>query len=297
MKKTPKFTLFMVALLVLLLMGLTGCYPVRTGGNVQVSSQCTGICDGNVPSSFNNIPVRSSGGSSQHKLPGYRQGATVFVPQNVSKAGAIVFCPPMTGVQIMYKAWGPYFASQGIILVTIDTTTTFDPVDTRAGEHMAAVNALKNDPGVSGILDTSRIGVCGWSMGGGSTWINASKNNSGLKTAMSFAGHNMTAMNKGYGIKIPVVLFNGATDYTLLGGLGQSEGVYNAVANGVPKIIYVVAMSGHMNWGSPTAGGVDVARVALAFQKTFLHDDGRWAQFLTHRPSGASTWATNISVN
>ena len=41
-------------------------------------------------------------------------GATVYYPVNAQPPfAALVFCPPYTGVQYMYRDWGPFFASHG----------------------------------------------------------------------------------------------------------------------------------------------------------------------------------------
>jgi hypothetical protein len=150
----------------------------------------------------------------------------------------------------------------------------------------------------------------GWSMGGGATWINASKHSGEIITAMTLAGHNMTAwyntdmytmmdpdeLNeymaaRGRNIRIPTLMFNGATDMTILGGMGQSETVYNNIS-GVPKILCVMATKGHFAWSSPNAGGVGVAALALAFEKTYLEGDTRWIPYM-QRPTGVSKWKTS----
>ena len=135
----------------------------------------------------------------------------------------------------------------------------------------------------------------GWSMGGGATWINAAK--SGPKTALTLAGHNATATStasKGASTKCPMLLMNGATDTTILGGLGQSEGVYNNIPSGISKVLYVVALAGHMDWGAPDGLLVpNAGKIALAFQKTYLDGDTRWKAYIKN-PGDASTWKTAL---
>ena len=235
---------------------------------------------------------------SNYNLRGTPGGATVYYPSNAQPPFAgLVFCPPFTGVQYMYRDWGPFFASHGIVLVTMDSRTTMDSVDQRANQQQQVVDVLmaennnRNSP-LYGKLDNSRIGVTGWSMGGGATWISASEKN-GLRTAMSLAGHNLTAVDvdsKGRNIRIPTLIMNGATDVTILGGLGQSIGVYNAIPNNVPKAIYETAGSGHFVWGGPTAAGSAVGELALAFQKTFLEGDTRWARYIKRPTGNVATW-------
>ncbi|MET0343736.1 MAG: hypothetical protein ABW252_22170 [Polyangiales bacterium] len=225
--------------------------------------------------------------NARYNLRSWSAGATVYHPTSGTPPySAIVFCPPFTGSQPMYAAWGPFFASHGIIMVTMDTRTTGDSVDSRAGQQQQVVDLMiKENTGsgpLAGKIDTSRIGVTGWSMGGGATWISASVKQ-GLKTAMSLAGHNMTAINpaaRGGSLKIPTIIFNGSTDATILGGMGQSSGVFRAIPNPTPKVIYEVSTAGHFSWGSPQQASNDVAVLALAFQKAYLDGDLRWTQFI-----------------
>ncbi len=227
-------------------------------------------------------------------------GATVYYPADATPPFAgLVFCPPYSGVQYMYRDWGPFFASHGIVMVTMDSETTLDTVDQRASQQREVLDVLKGENSdrfspLYGKLALDRLGVTGWSMGGGATWIN-SADYSGLKTAMSLAGHNLTAIDpdsRGYNTRIPTLIMNGALDTTYLGGLGQSDGVYNAIPWGVPKVFYEVSSAGHFAWGSPTSASDDVAKIALAFQKTFLEGDIRWADYIRRPAWGASEWAT-----
>ncbi|AJQ93984.1 dienelactone hydrolase family protein [Gynuella sunshinyii] len=216
-------------------------------------------------------------------------GASVYYPTNAEPPfSVLVFTPPLSGTQIMYRAWGPFFASHGIVMVTMDTRTTLDQVDSRARQQKTVLDAMKEEntrmgSPLYGKVATDRLGAVGWSMGGGATWINSAEYD-GLRTAMSLAGHNLTAIDldsKGYGTRCPTILFNGALDVTILGGLGQSDGVYDNIPSGVPKLIYEVVSAGHFSWGTPTQANDYVAELALAFQKTFLDGDLRWADYLT----------------
>ncbi len=225
----------------------------------------------------------------------YRLGihnATVYYPKNAGTVGAMVFTPPFTATQIMFAAWGPWFSSHGIICVTMDTTTVMDTVDQRINQQWKVVQRLKSNPtnrdGTT--LDPNRVGVMGWSMGGGATWGNAGKHSGEVKMAISLAGHNMTAMareTKGYGITCPLLELNGATDYTILGGLGQSETVFRNAKG--PTVLCVTTLGGHFNWGSPSMAGTGVAGLVLAFTKTYLNDDPSWQSQIS-RPISAMTF-------
>ncbi|VUD68888.1 Poly(ethylene terephthalate) hydrolase [Thalassocella blandensis] len=225
-------------------------------------------------------------------------GASVYYPTNATPPFAVlVFTPPLSGTQFMYRDWGPFFASHGIVMVTMDTRTTSDSVDSRASQQADVLDAMKDEntrygSPLRGKIATNRLGAVGWSMGGGATWINSAEYN-GLTTAMSLAGHNLTAINsnsRGRNTRVPTLIMNGALDLTILGGLGQSDGVYSNIPYGVPKVFYEVRSAGHFDWGSPTAANDATAELALAFQKTFLEGDTRWARFITRPIFDVSEW-------
>ncbi len=229
-------------------------------------------------------------------------GATVYYPTD-SKAvppySGLVYCPPYSGTQSMLAAWGPFFASHGIVLVTFDTKSTSDSVDSRAIQQRTIIDALKaentrSESPLIGKLATDRIGAMGWSMGGGATWINSAEY-PGLATAMTLAGHNITALStsaKGGKTKCPTLIMNGAIDKTILGGMGQSSGVYNNIPSDIPKVLYEVSTAGHFSWTSPKAASSSVASIALAFQKTFLDGDTRWAKYIEKPGRSVSIWKT-----
>jgi len=276
------------------------CFFFTAMGLVMVgdaSSTCPSgaICRSDAPGKYSGNGPYST---STFQLTGYTAGATVYYPTNATAPfSSIVFIQPYTGTESMDAAWGPFFASWGFVYVNCGTTTTTDTVDSRATQQANAIAKLKAEntrtgSALKGKLNTSRIGLMGWSMGGGATWINAAT--SGFKSALSLAGHNLTAtstLSKGASTKCPMLLFSGLLDTTYLGGMGQSEGVYSSIPSGIAKIHCQISTAGHMVWGSPTSASTNVAGIALAFQKTFLDGDTRWVSYIA-RPTDASIWNT-----
>ncbi|BFM09663.1 dienelactone hydrolase family protein [Halioxenophilus aromaticivorans] len=215
-------------------------------------------------------------------------GATVYYPEDAKPPYSVmVFCPPYLTQQIGFREWGPFFASHGIVTVLMDTTTIYDQVDSRSDQQAEVLDAMKlehtrRDSPLLGNLDLNRFGVIGWSMGGGASWINSVEYPE-LRSAVTLAGHNQTSLDpdsRGRNTRIPTMIFNGALDTTILGGLGQSDGVYDSIPAGTPKAFYEVASSGHFDWGYPTQANDYVAELALAFQKAYLDGDLRWAPFI-----------------
>ena len=245
-----------------------------------------------------------------HRVGSYRSGfrngpsfggGTIYYPTDVqSNLGGVVMCPGFTALQSSISAWGPFFASHGIVLMTIDTNTVLDPVPSRATALLDALNSLKGEntrPGspLNGKLSADKFGLSGWSMGGGGTWI-ATARNPNLKTAVTLAGHNATGGGAGVSrnSKVPTLMMNGATDVTILGGLGQSSGAYNAIPNTTPKILYEMSCCGHFSWGTPRTNANQSGRYMMAFQKTFLEGQEQYKAVLRQRGSGAAAWRSNI---
>jgi hypothetical protein len=223
-------------------------------------------------------------------------GVTVYYPTDGNNLAGVVMCPGFTALRSSIAGWGPFFASHGIVLVTMDTVTVADLVPQRAQGLANVLRALKaeNNRGgspLNGKMSTDRYGLSGWSMGGGGTWI-ASNRDRSLKTAVTLAGHNMTGGGAGIsrGCTVPTLMMNGATDVTLLGGLGQSEGAYNAIAASTPKILYVMALEGHFSWGGPRVNGNASGRYMMAWQKTYLEGQDQYKAVLRVRGPGSSSW-------
>lgn len=229
-------------------------------------------------------------------------GADVFYPVDAKPPFAYaVYCPPYTATRAAFAAWGPFFASHGIVLATMDSVTIGDYPPQRADgleELMATLRSenKRRDSPLSGKLDEQRGGVLGWSMGGGGVWIDSGKHPE-WKSAVTLAGHNATATGWEASARrstIPTLMLNGATDATILGGFGQSEAAYEAIPDGTPKLLYVFSTLGHFDWGSPGAGLNAVGRYVMAWEKTFLEGDERYRPFLLEEGPFASTWESNL---
>jgi dienelactone hydrolase len=270
-------------------------------GTCCPSGDC--VCRGNAPTRQTierNGPFRYASYSSGFATRGYG-GATIYYPTDAAAPlSAVVMCPGFTARKSSIAAWGPFFASHGIVLMVIDTITTLDQVVQREDQLLAALAALKQENTrmrgqLLGKLSATRYGLAGWSMGGGATWL-ATADHPELKSAVTLAGHNLTASGGAgsRGSRVPTLMMNGALDATFLGGLGQSESAYDNIPESTPKLLYVMAYDGHFSWGGPTTNGNASGRYMMAWQKTFLEGDARYRPFLLERGPNASTWRSNL---
>jgi hypothetical protein len=262
------------------------------------------ICRGDDPSDATpnrRGPFRVDSYGLPYSLGRSYGGATVYYPTNATPPlSAVVMCPGYTATQSSIADWGPFLASHGIVLVTIDTFTTLDQVVQRAGQLEDALADLKAEnrrlsSPLRGKLSADRYGLAGWSMGGGATWI-VSADHPELKSAVTLAGHNLTSGGavSSLGSRVPTLMMNGATDLTILGGLGQSESAYEAIPDTTPKLLYVMALEGHFSWGTPATNNNASGRYLLAWEKVYLEGDQRYRRFLLERGPLASDFRSNL---
>jgi hypothetical protein len=133
-------------------------------------------------------------------------------------------------------------------------------------------------------------------MGGGGTWI-ASGQHPELKSAVTLAGHNITATGWDASARVstvPTIMLNGATDTSILGGMNQTQNAYNTIPASTPKMMYIMNGEGHFSWGGPTTKGNASGRYVMAWEKTFLEGDERYRRFLLVRGPDAAVFETNV---
>ncbi len=99
-------------------------------------------------------------------------GGTIYYPTDASSCGllgVIAVIPGYVSYESSIKWLGPRLAAWGFVVITIDTHSIFDNPDSRAEQLSAALNHVLNDDTVGAIVDPTRLGAIGWSMGGGGT--------------------------------------------------------------------------------------------------------------------------------
>jgi dienelactone hydrolase len=226
---------------------------------------------------------------------------TIYYPMDADPPFAgVVICPGFTAYQDSVAPWGPFLASNGIVVMTIDTNTTGDSVDVRQGALLDALKSLKGEQTrmgspLMGKLDMMRFGLAGWSMGGGGTWLNANTHPE-LKSAMTLAGHIATQIG-GPGqftmVTVPTLMLGGDADNPIL-GLAMSQPVYEAIPETTPKILYELSGASHFDI-SPDIGGKLFGLYGLSWHKVFLEGDMRYYKFLTGpKPANASDFRSNV---
>jgi dienelactone hydrolase len=208
--------------------------------------------------------------------------------------GCVIVVPGFTAYQSSIMNWGPFLASNGIVTMTIDTLTTGDQPDQRAGELLDALNDCVNEneregSPLKGKIDKNYTGLMGWSMGGGGTLIAASQTPT-LKAAIGLCawGPHGGDMNK-----VPALMFEGTADVL---AASMSDGYYSQIPDSVPKMLFEVAGADHFYANDPASEGGLVGLYGLSWMKVFLEGDMRYKQFLTAPAPDITTmkFATNV---
>jgi dienelactone hydrolase len=232
--------------------------------------------------------------------PGFL-AATVYYPSDAEPPFAyIVFCPGYVSYQTSIQDWGPFLASHGFVVMTIDTNTSGDSVQVRTTALMDAFKSLqgeneRGDSPLQGKLHKTRFGLMGWSMGGGASLLNGSEHPE-FKSIVTLTEHLATSPG-GAGplknLKVPSLMFAGTADTAILGG-AMSQPAYDAIPDTTTKMLYEVQGADHFFFNTPKALDGVVGRYGLAWQKVFLDGDERYKSLLLQEGPQASDFRSNL---
>ena len=221
-------------------------------------------------------------------------GGTIWYPTDGTPPYPFVaIVPGFVSFESSIASWGPFLASHGIVAITIDTNTTADPPQTRAGALLDALKSVEAEntrtgSPLNGKLDPSRQGLMGWSMGGGGTLI-ASNRTPSLKAAISMCGWNPAGTYST--MKVPSLMFASLGD-PLAGG--QSQGFYRSIPNETPKMLIELGVGDHFAANNPANYGSQIGLYGLSWLKVHLVGDARYKQFLLKMPSGTTDFQSNV---
>src|SRR5262245_10783049 len=122
-------------------------------------------------------------------------GGTIHYPTTGGPYGVVSLSPGFTESASALQYWGPYLASQGFVVVTINTTSVLITPEQRSVEQLEALDyvigqsATSGNP-LSGKVDPNRKAVGGHSMGGGASLISAA-NDASIDAVLPLAPWNL----------------------------------------------------------------------------------------------------------
>ncbi|MFJ8544010.1 alpha/beta hydrolase family protein [Streptomyces sp. NPDC093586] len=211
-------------------------------------------------------------------------GGTIYYPTSTSDGtfGAVVISPGFTAYQSSIAWLGPRLASQGFVVLTIDTLTTMDQPDSRGRQLLAALDYLTERSSVRGRIDSSRLGVMGHSMGGGGT-LEAAKSRPSLQAAIPLTPWNL---DKTWPEVTTPTLIVGADGDTVAPVASHSEPFYSSLPSTTDRAYLELNGATHF---SPNTSNTTIAKYSISWLKRFIDNDTRYEQFLCPLPRPSLT--------
>ncbi len=226
--------------------------------------------------------------------PDYAQ-ATIYYPTDARPPFAsVIVIPGYVSAERTIQAWGPFYASHGIVTMTLGTNSLRDSVDRRRDALLDAIVTLRaeNDregSPLEGQLDVERIALSGWSMGGGGAQLAAVAD----PTLKAIIGLCPWLQGNALDHPVPVLIFGGSSDF-IAATDEHGRRHYDNTPETTEKLLFEVEGGGHRVANSPGGGNGDVGRFALSWLKVFLEEDARYRPLLLVEPESASSFETNL---
>lgn len=209
-------------------------------------------------------------------------GATIYYPTNAEPPFAsIAIVPGFTALPSSVEAWGPFYASHGIVTIIIGTNSVFDFPEARAIALLDALETMRqenfrNTSPLEDKLDINKFAVSGWSMGGGGAQRAAVLDNT-IKGVVALCPW---LPNPSLNHESPVVIFSGQNDPTAPPAQ-HADLHYNATPTTTDKLLFEVANGNHSVANTPNGGNGAVGKIALSWLKLYVDEDDCYCPLLT----------------
>jgi alpha-beta hydrolase superfamily lysophospholipase len=210
-------------------------------------------------------------------------GGTIYYPTTTSEGsfGGVAVVPGYTAGQSSIAWLGPRLASQGFVVLTIDTTSRYDQPSSRGDQLRAALSYLTTSSTVRARVDASRLAVMGHSMGGGGT-LEAAKDQPTLKAAIPLTAWNLDKTWPE--ITTPTLVIGGQSD-TIASVSSHSIPFYTSLPGSTRKAYLELRGASHF---APNSSNTTIAMYSVAWLKRFVDDDTRYSRFLCPAPVDTS---------
>ena len=229
-------------------------------------------------------------------------GSTIFFPTNLSlnMLPSIVLVPGFMNSELTIQNWGDFFASHGIVTMTIGTNLLTDSHIKRRDALLDAIISLKNEnqrilSPLFGKIDTTSIAVGGFSKGGGGAQL-VPKLNPNISAILSLYPWLDNPTSSDLNHSVPTMIISGQLDAFAPPGI-HANVHYNLLPNTTKKLKYEIAFASHDAISGPNAGFGDVGVRALSWLKTFLLKDSCYCPIAVLEPSTSSSFITNLECD
>ncbi len=210
-------------------------------------------------------------------------GGTIYYPTTTADGtfGAVAISPGYLSSQSSISWLGPRIASQGFVVITIDTNSIFDQPSSRGTQLLAALDYLTQRSSVRTRIDPTRLAVAGHSMGGGGS-LEAASDRPSLQAAIPLQPWNS---DKTWSeIRTPTLIIGAQSD-TIASVTSHSEPFYNSIPASAEKAYMELRGASHFVSNSPNT---PTARQMIAWLKRYVDNDTRYEQFICPPPSGTA---------
>ncbi|WP_201577863.1 dienelactone hydrolase family protein [Psychrobacter okhotskensis] len=202
-------------------------------------------------------------------------GGTIHYPTNANGCGllgAIAVVPGYVSYEAAIKWWGPRLASWGFVVITINTHSIYDDPDSRAAQLNAALDHMIADDTVGSMIDPTRLGAIGWSMGGGGA-LRLATERSTVRAIMPLAPYH----NKSYGaVKTPTLVIT--CEHDRIAPNNKYSNAFYKNATG-PKMIVEVNNGSHF-CPSYRFNEILLSKPGIAWMQRHINNDTRFDKFL-----------------
>lgn len=210
-------------------------------------------------------------------------GGTIYYPTSTAEGtfGAVAISPGFTATQSSIAWLGPRLASQGFVVITIDTNSIYDQPSSRGDQLRAALSYLTSSSSVRTRIDASRLAVAGHSMGGGGS-LEAAQDQPTLQAAIPLAPWN--TQKTWSNLRVPTFIIGGESD-TVAPVSSHSVPFYNSIPAAAEKAYMELDGASHF---FPNTSNTTVAKYMISWLKRFVDNDTRFEQFLCPAPNDSS---------
>ena len=268
---------------------------------ISFSQGCDSVSLDNInnpgPYSFQTI-VESNG---MRNGPEYL-GATLYYPIGAEGSlPSLILVPGFVSPESAVSAWGPYLASNGIIVMTIGTNTPTDLPEDRANALLDAAQTLQeeNNREASPVyqqIDINKISVGGHSMGGGGAQIAATLDQS-LKSVISLNPwiQQWLVDYEYLNHTVPHLIISG--QYDNIANVNEHANIhYDYTPNTTPKAIYEIENGSHSTGRFPSTANNYVGKIVLSWLNYFANDNDCYFPLLLEYPEQASIYQNNFET-
>ncbi|PTU74670.1 alpha/beta hydrolase family protein [Pseudomonas mangrovi] len=194
-----------------------------------------------------------------------------------------------------------HLSSHGYIVITMTPTNTLGTPLTWETAHKGGIDKLRSEnsrfgSAIRGKVDTNRLGIMGFSMGGGGTLLAAADLGSQVKTAVPLAPWLGTLYPSYRNISAKTLIISGSSDTVAFPS--TIAGYYRNLPSGLTRGLAEVRGASHFDWFGFTASNAQQTRfktLTTAWLKTYLTGDTSYQTYFNgteHNRNVSAGWYT-----